>query len=175
MLLIGAGGAGDGGEGGGSGAVTTWYGAAQHVPNSLVVVAGKEGFATTVSARFSNSAATPTALLSANSCAGGPTAGTASTANQFAASGFFRSVAGQVGVSGAQTASATTFLGGGSGGVTTGNYGYVVSDNKTGFFQMRPIIVGVGSSSSNDGTSGIGCGGGYSTPGGPGMVLIASW
>lgn len=178
MLLIGGGGTGDGASGGGSGAVTVWYGAAQHVPDALVVAVGGTETASQIYWR-DDIVGTPSfsdSLLIARS-GNGPVRGAASTTTQyaqFAASGFFQSVAGQAGVSGAQSASATTFLSGGSGGVTTGNYGYVVSDNRTGFFQMQPIIVGVGSSASNAGTAGIGCGGGYSTPGGPGMVLIAS-
>ena len=50
MMLIGAGGQGDNTNGGGSGAVTVWYGAAQHVPNSLVVVVpyNQNGYNTTV-------------------------------------------------------------------------------------------------------------------------------
>jgi hypothetical protein len=108
-------------------------------------------------------------------CGSGSTAGTAFTANQFAASGFFQSIAGQNGSSGAPSASSTTFLGGGGsvGSLTTGNYGYT-QDAASGFFQMQPIIVGLGGNGVNKG--GIGCGGGISTgQGGPGMVLIASW
>jgi len=172
MMLIGCGGSGDGASGGGSGAITVWYGAAQHVPSSLVIApAAIQGDATIIF--FRNTASLRTLLRA--ECGIGPNAGITTAAGPFAASGFYRSTAGQNGVNGAQSASTTTFLSGGSGGVTTGNYGYVVSDNRTGFFQMQPIIVGVGSSASNSGTAGIGCGGGYDTPGGPGMVLIASW
>ena len=176
MLLIGAGGTGDGAVGGGSGGVTVWYGAAQHVPQSLIVIPAASGNnnSSRVSLRVSNSTSAGSVILQASS-GSGTTPGAAITAPVFAAFGFYSSTAGQEGVSGAQSASTTNFLSGGSGGVTTGNYGYVVSDNRTGFFQMQPIIVGVGSSASNSGTAGIGCGGGYSTPGGPGMVLIASW
>jgi hypothetical protein len=178
MLLIGPGGNGDGSSGGGSGAVTVWYGAAQHVPNSLVVVVGAAGVGpTSVSARFSNSAATPTALLQANRAVGA-TAATASTANQFAASGFYKSTAGQNGGAGSVAANDTTFLSGGCAntGEITANYGYTLSNSTSslaGMFQMQPIIVGLGSKGGRNGA--IGCGGGTSGSGGPGMVLIASW
>jgi len=179
MMLIGGGGNGDNtNAGGGSGAVTVWYGAAQHVPDSLVVAPGRgNGNNTTVSARVSNSGAIPTALLTAN--AGVSTVGgTAMTANQFSASGFFQSVAGQAGASSGSTASSTTFLNGGGNGAATSNYGYTCTSaggaTNAGFFQTQPIIVGVGGSLSYPG--GIGCGGGFTNGvGGPGMVLIASW
>jgi hypothetical protein len=173
MMLIGGGGAGDGATGGGSGAVTVWYGAAQNVPNSLVVVPSLgTSYDTTVTARFSNSALTPTALLTASG-ASTTTGGTAMTANQFTASGFFQSVAGVNGSNGGQVASSTTFLQGGAATSSiTSNYGYTTTTN--GYFQLQPIIVGVGNSDVNNGV--VGCGGGYlSGTGGPGMVLIASW
>lgn len=177
MLLIGGGASGDGTQGGGSGAVTVWYGAAQHVPDSLVVSPSRgSGNNTTVSARFSDSTAAPTALLTANASTG-INGATAMTANYFAASGFFRSVAGQIGAGSTYpTASATTFLSGGgpTGGILTANYGYTCTD-KDGYFQMQPVIVGVGGNGFG-GKGGIGCGGGASSGvGGPGMVLIASW
>ena len=173
MMLIGAGGDNGDPSPGGSGAVTVWYGAAQHVPNSLVVIVGKAGFATTVSARFSNSAATPTALLTAASGQSGGGGGAAMQANQFTASGFFQSVEGQVG--GTPGASATTFLTGGADSPRTANYGYTTTGTSAGFFMLQPIIVGNGGGSS--GTTAIGCGAGSGAggDGGPGMVLIASW
>jgi hypothetical protein len=188
MLLIGAGGAANAGvAGGGTGAVTVWYGAAQNVPDSLVVVPGKNNINTTVSARVSNSGTTPTALLTANT-ASADTAGSATAANTFSNSGFYQSVSGQTGSSAPVTASATTFLG--AGGVADvnpniGNYGYK-GDITVGesFFQLQPIIVGVGAlvplAGSFPGRNGaIGCGasayGGSVGQGGPGMVLIASW
>jgi hypothetical protein len=177
MLLIGAGGTGNGSSGGGSGAVTVWYGAAQHVPQSLIVTPAASGSTTPtrVAFRVSNSGLVGTVVLQASS-ATSVTAGTANTAPIFASFGFYQSTAGQDGTSGVQTPSATTFLGGGSGGPITGNYGYTVADNRLGFFQMQPIIVGLGSSAgASTGSSGIGCGGAYDTLGGPGMVLIASW
>ena len=175
MMLIGPGGSASDPNAGGSGAVTVWYGAAQHVPDSLVIVIGTSGTvnSTTVSARFSNSGTTPTALLTANRAVA-DTGGTAMTANQFTASGFFQSVAGQNG--GVNTPSATTFLsGGGSGATNTANYGYTTTSN--GFFQLQPIIVGVGSTNTVSETKAIGCGAGSGIDGsgGPGFVLIASW
>jgi hypothetical protein len=174
MLLIGAGGAGDGSStGGGSGAVTVWYGAAQHVPDILVVDVPTMGDVTRVGARFT--ASTITVLLTANN--GSPiTAGNATTANQFAASGFYQSIAGQNGGSGGGvTPSGTTFLAGGSDSAGASNYGYGNSGgNANGFFQLQPIIVGVGGAS--NGLGGIGCGSGHlNTTGSSGMVLIASW
>jgi hypothetical protein len=175
MMLIGGGGSGDGTTGGASGAVTVWYGAAQHVPDSLVVVPslGNDSVSTTVSARFSNSAASPAALLTAASGIqnGGAVA---MVANQFAASGFFKSTSGQTGSSSGQTASATTFLGSGGNGNMTGNYGYTAANGENGYFTMQPIIVGVGGSGSQRGA--IGCGSGIdNNKATPGMVLIASW
>jgi hypothetical protein len=175
MMLIGGGGDGNGtDQGGGSGAVTVWYGAAQHVPDSLVVSPSLgSGNNTSVSARFSNSGAAATALLTANA-ASDVTGATAMTANQFANSGFFRSVAGQSGALGDPGASVTTFLSGGGVATVTANYGYTADASNAGYFQIQPIIVGVGGNYLSKG--GIGCGGGYSNGvGGPGMVLIASW
>jgi len=187
MMLIGAGGSGNGSAGGGSGAVTVWYGAAQNVPDSLLLYVPLLGFTGSTyvfpqSLMGSFSAAS--ALLVASSAANN-VAGAAMSANRFTASGFFQSVAGQDGQVGDPGASATTFLSGGSGAgpTVTGNYGYSVTDPSGvyagGHFQLQPIIVGVGSV----GTQGlvpypngnIGCGGGRSAFGGPGMVLIASW
>jgi hypothetical protein len=177
MLLIGAGGNGDGTNGGGSGAVTVWYGAAQHVPNNLIVVVpnNSNGYNTTV---FYNGKANYQILLVANN-GSGAVAGSGNTPGPFGASGFFKSIAGQDGTSSANTASTTTFLSGaGTGSTSTSNYGYVnkqAAPNYThGYFLMQPIIVGV--AGINDGDGGIGCGGAAaSAKGGPGMVLIASW
>jgi hypothetical protein len=168
MMLIGGGGNGDGVTGGASGAVTVWYGAAQNVPDSLEVLAGFGG--TTSIVRYRGTSLST--LLQANS-ASTITPGTATTANQFAASGYYQSIAGQAGTSaGGPGPSNTTFLsGGGTGGITT-NYGYTTDQ---GFFQLQPIIVGGGSGSYNNQRSGIGCGGAINGVGGQGMVLIASW
>jgi hypothetical protein len=169
MMLIGGGATGDGTNGGGSGAVTVWYGAAQHVPNRLEVLASRSGATSNVSYR----GASLVTLLSANG-GNAPTGGTATTAGPFAASGFYKSTAGQDGSSGTVSASTTTFLAGG-GNESIANYGYSSVDN--GFFMMQPIIVGVGAGDTKNG--GIGCGGGNSPAGshlgGAGMVLIASW
>ena len=173
ILLIGGGGSGDGASGGGSGAVTVWYGAAQNIPDSLIVVAG-QAINTTVNARVANSALTPAALLIATTATSTSGAG-ASSAPVFASSGFYQSTAGQAGSTGNVNPSATTFLSGGgfSGNTVTANYGYKTGTDGNGFFQMQPIIIGVGAAGGFDG--GYGCGGGYAGQGGPGLVLIASW
>ena len=180
MLLIGGGGGGSAGTGGGSGAVTVWYGAAQHVPNSLVVTPGTDSDASVI--QYRNTSGSPSGALRQLLLAqGGNTniGGAATAAGPFAASGFYKSTAGQDGVAGSVTASATTFLSGGgsTGNNVTANYGYRVTDaaatGKTGFFMTQPIIVGAGGIGAFAG--GIGCGGGDTGSGGPGMVLIASW
>jgi len=182
MMLIGGGGNGNAVDtGGNSGAVTVWYGAAQHVPNSLIVnPSSGDSVNTTVTARFSNSTALPTALLTAN--AGDNTfPGAITNPNQFTASGFFNSVRGANGggVGSPVTASSTTFLSGGAAGIpSSANYGYVTVDNPNqGFFLLQPIIVGMGGTSSGGSSAkgGIGCGGDVTGKGGPGLVLIASW
>ena len=169
MLLISAGGSGAGGTGGGSGAVTVWYGSALNVPDQLQITTGINSSSTV---RTRNP--TDVVLLSATA-ASGSTAGTATTAGVFAASGFYQSIAGQAGSAGAVSASATTFLSGGTptGNAVTANYGYTQT-NGTGFFMMQPMIVGLGGAAGT-GRAAIGCGGGDGSFGGPGMVLIASW
>lgn len=177
MMLIGAGGNGDGTNGGGSGAVTVWYGAAQHVPNSVYITPGSAANSNSsrVFVWFTN---TDKNLLLATS-ASGAVAGSGDTPGPFAASGFYKSTDGQNGTSSANSASTTTFLSGaGTGSTSTSNYGYVnkqaVTNYTHGYFLMQPIIVGV--AGINDGNGGIGCGGAAaSAKGGPGMVLIASW
>lgn len=184
MMLIGQGGDGNGATGGGSGAVTVWYGAAQHVPDSLNVAFNfNAGWARVL---YRTTSATSFVLLEAN---GGVVAsssgGAATTANAFAASGFYQSTAGQAGSSGGVAAPTDTFLtGGGSDqGRVLSNYGYnntvggAVGVSAPGFFQLQPIIVGVGGAgSTTNAAGGIGCGGGLqSGRGGTGMVLIASW
>ena len=179
MMLIGGGGTGNTVAGGGSGAVTVWYGAAQHVPSSLIVRPSGVGVLGPSYIYYAR-VLTSNVLLQANS-ANGATQGGAVSGGPFAASGFFKSTAGQDGTSGGPVSpSSTTFLSGGSDAIgNTGNYGYDNFRYNAGFFQMQPIIVGVGSANSagTPGVSGIGCGGGASSdyPGGPGMVLIASW
>lgn len=183
MILIGGGGDGDGATGGGSGSVTVWYGAAQNVPNSLIVSPSRgNGNDTTVTARFSNSVAAPTALLTA----GGATTisgGNPMSDTPFRVSGFCQSIGGEAGSTGNITPSTTSFLSTGTDGgssLVTANYGYNNANGGTGnagsgYFQMQPIIVGVGATSPQNG--GIGCGGGSGGggKGGAGMVLIASW
>jgi hypothetical protein len=176
ILLIGAGGTGDSATGGGSGAVTVWYGAAQHVPDSLIVVPAPGAGSGTGSLVYYRLLTTPQLLLTANS-ASSVTGAAAVTATAFAASGFYKSTAGQDGWGGDASPSSTTFLLGGSssGGTSTANYGYTRSaGNLSGYFQMQPIIVGM--SGGGTGKGGIGCGGGLNSgAGGQGMVLIASW
>jgi hypothetical protein len=182
MLLIGGGGIGSGSAGGGSGGVTVWYGAAQNVPDILQIRIGRYGDVARIV--YQTTSATFATLLTADS-ASGATAGAAIAANQFAASGFYQSIAGQNGTSAAGiSASSTTFLGGGcaNGGATNGNYGYsnnapAGGGSRDGFFIMQPIIIGVGGTAAARG--GVGCGGGSQGGllgiGGPGLVLIASW
>ena len=175
MMLIGGGGDGNGvDEGGSSGAVTVWYGAAQHVPDSLVLaVSTGNNVNTTVNYRASNGLNT---LLTA-SASNGSTTATAMTANQFTASGFFSSTAGQT--QGSGSASTTTFLtAGASVGASPGNYGYTRGGTTShGYFQLQPIIVSVGSGGDLgvNSRAAIGSGAGVIGRGGPGMVLIASW
>ena len=173
IMLIGAGALGDGTNGGGSGAVTVWYGAAQNVPNVLSISVSPTG------ATYIFPFSTPsTALLSADA-ASTITGGTAMTANQFSNMGFFQSVAGQDGMAGAITASATTFLsGGGNGSGAAGNYGYSYPGNGYGFLQLQPVIVGLGNTvTTSTIAAGAGCGGSFIgvNKGGPGLAIIASW
>jgi len=177
MLLIGGGGQGSSGTtGGGAGAVTVWYGAAQHVPNNLIVWPSSGDNVDTVVQIYTNSRYN---LLTASSGSSG-TGATQMSSNYFAASGFFYSVAGPNGAGGNVTPSAYSFLSGGatSTNPVSSNYGYRNDNNSSiggaGYFQMQPIIVGVGGS--NNFKAGIGCGtGSEASEGSPGMVLIASW
>ena len=175
MMLIGGGADGTGTSGGGSGAVTVWYGAAQHVPESILILcSGGQGQDTFISYRGNSLVPILSAAAATNA-----TGAAASVAGPFAASGFYKSTAGQNGSTTTIAASTTTFLSGGAqstGSDVVANYGYdSTAVNAQGYFQMQPIIVGVGASGGSIG--GIGCGGGGSLPGigGPGMVLIASW
>lgn len=180
MMLIGGGGDGSGTDGGGSGVVTVWYGAAQHVPDVLQVYARApaiQAYHTEVA--YLSTGANFVTLLEARSSSS-PTGGIASTANYFGNSGFYQSTAGQDGFASASSASSTTFLSGGAGTVSssvTANYGYtanVTGTNGAGYFQLQPIIVGVGSAGYTAGV--VGCGSGEDgTLGGQGFVLIASW
>lgn len=183
MMLIGGGGGGtDTVNSGGSGAVTVWYGAAQHVPNLLVVTPGADSDASVIQYRNTSGSASGALrqLLIALGGSGSSPGGT-STAGPFAASGFYKSTAGQTGVAGSATPSGTTFLSAGAFASTNSviaNYGYTNANSTgsgtSGFFQLQPIIVGCGGSYAYNG--GIGCGGGgVGGKGGPGMILIASW
>jgi hypothetical protein len=172
MLLIGGGGNGDGSTtGGGSGAVTVWYGAAQNVPDMLYVSPGVNAVTNTVINYRGSNSAVVTLLIAATSA--GTTGAATSSANYFTAMGFYTSIAGQNGETGAVSASNTTFLSGGGVNINVvANYGYKTTGS--GYFQLQPIIVGLGGISSRVG--GVGCGGGVTgTGGGNGFVLIASW
>jgi len=169
----------------GSGAVTVWYGAAQNVPNNLIVRPSR--ITTTVqqdsTVSYYGASGLITLLTGASGAGSGGAgvAGSATAANQFATSGFYQSVAGQAGVNGTVSPSTTTFLSGGGGGTVTSNYGYRFdngSNDAHGYFQLQPIIVGVGANtvSLNALVPGIGCGAAangnrYSG----GLILIASW
>lgn len=178
MMLIGAGGNGNGTNGGGSGAVTVWYGAAQHIPNNLRVQCGSSE----VGSEISMIDVSGSFVLLQASAGQSSTGATATSAPRFAASGFYKSVAGNPGEPADVSPASNTFLSAGSGAagtLNTANYGYVNTlsgAGKTGFFMLQPIIVGTGGTGSGNG--GIGCGsggGGGGAVGGPGMVLIASW
>ena len=183
MLLIGAGANGDGTSGGGSGAVTTWWGSARNVPDSLRlrITRSEVGGGSFVYSPTDN---TSTGYVGALIYAQSPnadvetTGGAAASETPFMNSGLWNSVAGQAGSSGSVSASGTTFLSGGAASTsTTANYGYVTTGQ--GAFFLSPMIVGLGGLINGNG--GIGCGGGSSTVtagtglGGPGMILIASW
>lgn len=179
MLLIGGGGDCSASQGGGSGAVTVWYGAAQHVPDSLRLLAPSNTLSGIRASQVQASIRGYPLLLQANG-SGGPNGGTAFSPNEFTASGFFQSTAGQAGAtSGAIVASATTFLSGGTFiGNPTANYGY--GGTGPGYFLMRPIIVGKGGGINTNSLTSYGCGApagntGSNSGGGPGLILIASW
>jgi hypothetical protein len=177
MLLIGPGANGTGTIGGGSGATTVWYGAAQNVPDVLELSIGQGGSGSTSDVNFRTTSGTPFLLLRAFGASSNAGA-SASTANTFAASGFFRSVAGQSGSSTSISAATTTFLAGGAdSGNQDSNYGYSTptkGGNRDGYLLLQPIIVGMGGALTGKG--GIGCGGGSTSGfGGAGMILIASW
>ena len=192
FTLIGAGGSTDNTntnlQGGGSGAVTNCMVPAFLIPDVLQVRVGKGGAnganGTDTLLLYQQKIGGGYTLLTAQGGVSGTTSGAggaASTPTFFSAMGFYQSIAGQGGVNGAQAASATTFLSGGSyNGAVTANYGY--STNSNGFFQMQPIIVGAGASgAAGQVTGGIGCGGGTLTSsatrgmGGDGLVVIVTW
>lgn len=171
MLLIGGGGNGNGSTANGaSGAVTRWFGNANHVPDSLVIQPSTgNNVDTTVSYR-----GTTTSILLTADAANINTAGTASVANEFANSGFFDSQSGTTFIG-----PTTTFITGGSSGSLTGIYGYSLGTGANGYFLTQPIIVGLGSTggTTNTRVAGIGCGANAfnTTGGGRGLVIIASY
>lgn len=183
MMLIGGGSTYDSYNGGGgmSGAVTVWYGAAQHVPDNLVLkVSVGDNSHTTVSYRGSNGL---NELLVANASRGASfnILATAMQPNTFTATGFFNSVGGVYGTQANISPATTTFLTGGGGNnitnTATTQYGYTLptgTTSRAGFFMTQPIIVGIGAIGT--GKPGIGCGagnpGGY---GGTGLIVIAAW
>lgn len=189
FTLIGAGGgtnsSADALLGGGSGAVTNFMCPAFLIPDSLAIVIGVGGTPNTQGTAtqifYQQKTGAGYTLLSASGGGAGNLSnngagGAAFTANAFTAMGFLQSVAGQDGVNAAQSASATTFLSGGSYASTvTGNYGYATGTTN-GIFQTQPIIVGTGGGSGL-GKGGIGCGGGGAGGGngGDGMVVIITW
>lgn len=180
FTLIGPGGGGNTTNGGGSGAVTNFMCPAFLIPDQLRVSVGSggtTGVGTATEVIYQQKNTTGYTLLTASSGQAG-TGATAMSANFFTAMGFFQSIAGQNGNSGAITASTTTFLGGGggSGQAQTANYGYSPSGtgNRSGIFQLSPIIVGLGGMGT--GSGGVGCGGGVNSGrGGNGLVVIITW
>lgn len=185
MMLIGAGGGGiNGTASGNSGNVTVWYGAAQNVPDELIVSPGYAGTSYGGNTTIQFKGSSTKTLLTAHGGYIGGTGNPSDPAGVFGSSGFYQNVQGQAGDS--DTGSPTTFLcGGGTGtGGLAANYGYgFVSGpgfNVDGFLMLQPIIVGVPTGAINRGTgttqAGVGCGGAwFNGRGGPGMVLIASW
>jgi hypothetical protein len=177
FTLIGAGGSGDGSTGGGSGAVTNFMCPAFLIPDRLSIRVGNglTGNPSGTTVLYQQKDGTGYTLLSAEGGTGG-TAGAATSANAFTAMGFYQSIAGQNGSTGAVSASSTTFLSGGgtAPGPITANYGYT-NTGFPGYFQLQPIIVGVGGYSVFRG--GIGCGGGANSSirGGDGLVVIITW
>lgn len=196
FTLIGSGGGGaSNGGGGGSGAVTNFMCPAFLIPDILRINIGKGSVGgaannfgtagTNTTIVYQQKDGTGYTLLTANAGTGasGLAGGAATAANAFTAMGFYQSIAGQAGSNStvALTASATTFLSGGSGyeASVTANYGYslpatVRADpplkGSSGFFMQQPIAIGIGGAggartlaagdSGNGGDGGIGCGGG---------------
>jgi hypothetical protein len=181
FTLIGAGGSGNSSQGGGSGAVTNFMCPAFLIPDQLSVMVGSNEYGVDTNIIYQQKDGTGYTLLTAARSLSSA-AGIAMSANFFTAMGFFQSIAGQAGSTGAVTASTTTFLSGGGEQLSnqTSNYGYTTGStgNRNGFFQMQPIIVGAGGMGSGRGN--IGCGGGFistvsGAAGGPGLVVIITW
>lgn len=135
IVLIGAGGGGragtsaDGGGGGGSGAISTWFGSAIHLPDSMAVTVGVGGTTGVAGGSTALSAFVGGTSYTFFSAAGGGsgtaattggTGGAVLTANPFCAIGIFKLTAGVNGASGNSTAAITATLpisqgGGGAG------------------------------------------------------------
>lgn len=179
IMLIGGGGPGDlSTTYGSSGNVTVWFGAAQNVPNNLVVSPAIAQTASNNVGNSSNVSYNGSSLVTLLTATGGKFDGSANTADAagtFGISGFYQNVLGQPGNLSSSTPSATTFLSGGANGAITSNYGYEAANGDNGYFMLQPIIVGVASGSSARNNA-IGCGSPRnSSNGSPGFVLIASW
>jgi hypothetical protein len=176
IMLIGGGGIGDAiSFGGNSGNVTTWFGAAQNVPDDLLVTPASASASSGNNSTISYRGTTLTTLLTATGGNISGSANTADTAGFFANSGFYQNVLGQIGTGGNQTASSTTFLSGGTGGSVTANYGYTTPSTGSGYFLFQPIAIGVSSSAGTDLPYGCGQASPINTIGTPGLILIASW
>lgn len=199
IMLIGGGGGGNngtsttGGQGGGSGAVTSWIGPAIFIPDELMIFAGaggtanNDGVGTTVAFRLGTFNSNVLTASAGRSAGGSGAGGTAMTANYFAASGIFTSIAGQAGTAGSasgagtnQASSTTTFLSGGAGGAggaaagdtggsVTPSFGYPVlaaatgggtAVGKDGYFITQPLLVGCGGAGGTTNTTGTGTRGG---------------
>jgi len=199
FTLIGAGGGGfktgtvANQAGGGSGAVTNFMCPAFLIPDVLRITVGVGGLSSTTPTAggdttviYQQKDGTGYTLLTgagggAASAANQGAGGGVSSANFFTAMGFYQSIQGQFGATGAISASATTFLSGGAAqnGDVTANYGYTVANGRSGFFMLQPIIVGAGAGAGT-GFGGIGCGGGGGSTsaggaGGNGLVVIITW
>lgn len=183
MMLIGSGGRTSSlSDCSGCGAVTVWYGAAQNVPDFLIVRPGNVNY-TNTEVQYRNTSGTAITLLTAESAsfanAGNGAGGGATAAGAFANSGFYQSIAGVTGNSTQSSAAATTFLSPGSSSSNVSNYGYSIPGTDPtfgGYFQLSPIPVGIGGKQSI--VTAVGCGvhaTATGAEGGPGMVLIASW
>ena len=179
MMLIGGGGVADGGGfSGNSGNVTTWFGAAQNVPDSLIV---SPAIAVTTSSTIGNSTTVSYRGSSLNTlltATGGnflQNANTADAAGTFANSGFYQNVLGQTGTNTTPTASTTTFLSVAGAGNITANYGYSATNTRPGYFLLQPVIVACATATASNNVA-IGCGSYFNgTTAGAGFVLIASW
>lgn len=167
MLLIGGGGNNSGVTPGGAGTTTVWFGAANNVPNNLVVTVST-GDSSNTSISYLGSNGLNTLLVAEGAISNN--GGTNSVKNNFGASGFFNTYFGQDGGS----AGYNSFVSAGTAsGTRNGAYGYATT--KDAIFFLQPFVVGVGAANTGDARSAIGCGaGGSGGDGGPGLVIIAS-